>query len=1291
MKQMFRLIETTTKVALLTAVLCLPSYKMEAQLDENCTVSVLNRNVPVNPDGTWVLSNIPANFGRVRARANCIQNGITVTGESDLFLVPPNGSVTLIPITLGSSTPIPTALSLTAPITQLTSAGGTVQVQAIASYPSDPDKDVTAANTGTDYTISNPAIATISPDGLVTAVSSGTVVIQATNDGASGILSIQVALGGASHGGIPDTWAIAHGLDPNDPAMPFEDPDHDGLTNLEEFQNGTDPHNPDTDGDGLTDGDEVHIYHTNPLLPDTDGDGIPDGVEIQTGTDPLDPNSYDLNKAVQSLTIQPSVFALTVNSILGEASVQLSVTGHLIDGKTNINLTATAPPKRATNYSSSNLSICNFGSPDGNVFAGSNGSCTITANNNGHSAAAQGTVTAFAPEPLSSINIPGFANGVAVNGNFAYVAAGSKGLQIVDVTDRTSPQIVASLATSGNANDIRLMGTQAFLADDAAGIAIVDISHPLTPSLIGTYKTVAPALDIAVSAGLAYVAEGTAGVEVVNVANPATPQGVSSLSLTGTTKGVDIDSARNLLVAVGTAGLFAISVANPNSPALVGSLNYASSVGVPIDARDVALQGNTALVADFASSLVSIDLSNPALPTYLASAGVGAFVELQDVTISGNFAFGADAKPLGGVPIFNVSNPSVLQSLSTLTFPAGDSRGFQEIHATGIAVDGAYAYLTASHSVMDLQQKGVSGDTGLFIGRYQPPVDTNGIPPTAQIVAPANGTAVVRGSQLQILVRASDDVAVAAVNIFVNGQQVFTATSAPYQFTYFVPPSATTLQIGAQAIDFGQNVGNAAPITVIAINDPLTTSQGTIVDRSNTPVAGASVNCQGIGAVSAPDGSFSVSGLSTILGPIQCAASATISGIPEAGISGGFTPVPGGITAMGAIILSNLGSQGTDFWLAFPNSLGSVAEVFILTNGSANYTVTNTSTAFSASGTATPQSPGIVFLLPTLMVSTSQTVENKGIHVTADSDVSVFLYSLAPSDIYLGIPTPTLGSEFFALDYTGIGPGFLSRLTVAASQNGTQIAFSNACGGSVSTTLNAGQTYAISCADVSGAHVVSSQPILAVTSNDCGVPSGLNLVSCGGLAQNMFPVGPLWGTEIYSAPLPGDPTGFDIYRVIASRDGTTVRVDQGGGDVQTLALNQGQFQELHFKSGAHFTSNLPILVMQYSTGFTSGGVGQFSAMQLLPVSSFQSSSTFYAPADLGWANYALIIAPSSAVASVQLNGKAISGFSALPGGVYEYAIVNVPNGQSNVTSAQPIAVYSLGFLPVQSYSTPTRF
>ncbi len=42
----------------------------------------------------------------------------------------------------------------------------------------------------------------------------------------------------------------------------------------------------DTDGDGISDTDELFRYGTSPYLKDSDSDGIPDGVETKNGTNP---------------------------------------------------------------------------------------------------------------------------------------------------------------------------------------------------------------------------------------------------------------------------------------------------------------------------------------------------------------------------------------------------------------------------------------------------------------------------------------------------------------------------------------------------------------------------------------------------------------------------------------------------------------------------------------------------------------------------------------------------------------------------------------------------------------------------------------------------------------------------------------------------------------------------------------------------------------------------------------------------------------------------------------------
>ncbi len=94
---------------------------------------------------------------------------------------------------------------------------------------------------------------------------------------------------------IPDGYETQFAfLDPNVPGDAANDQEPDGLSNLAEFQAGTEPDNDDTDSDDVSDGDEVNTYGTSPLDADTDDDGLTDGQEINTTmTQPLVADSDD--------------------------------------------------------------------------------------------------------------------------------------------------------------------------------------------------------------------------------------------------------------------------------------------------------------------------------------------------------------------------------------------------------------------------------------------------------------------------------------------------------------------------------------------------------------------------------------------------------------------------------------------------------------------------------------------------------------------------------------------------------------------------------------------------------------------------------------------------------------------------------------------------------------------------------------------------------------------------------------------------------------------------------------
>jgi hypothetical protein len=97
-------------------------------------------------------------------------------------------------------------------------------------------------------------------------------------------------VGSGKYGGSPFNWRENPGTNPLDP-----DTDDDGLPDGDEVNlHATDPIDSDTDDDGLLDGDELSLHATDPLDPDSDGDGVSDGGEVNVyTTDPLDPDSDD--------------------------------------------------------------------------------------------------------------------------------------------------------------------------------------------------------------------------------------------------------------------------------------------------------------------------------------------------------------------------------------------------------------------------------------------------------------------------------------------------------------------------------------------------------------------------------------------------------------------------------------------------------------------------------------------------------------------------------------------------------------------------------------------------------------------------------------------------------------------------------------------------------------------------------------------------------------------------------------------------------------------------------------
>ena len=221
------------------------------------------------------------------------------------------------------------------------------------------------------------------------------------------------------------------------------------------------------------------------------------------------------------------------------------------------------------------------------------------------------------------VDTPGLAYDVAVSGNTAYVADGPSGLQVVDISNPSSPAIVGSVDTPGTATKVVVSGNTAYLADYAGGLQVVDVSNPALPAILTTILTPDNAQGVGIAGSLLYVAEMTAGVQVFNVTSPASPTLLSRVDTYRIASGV-APSGPLVYVADYEGGVQVIDVSNPSSPKLLGGPfppgPNSTQPGRPLE---VAVATNCVCAANSQPILVTVPLQCPNSSTAVPDVPIG--------------------------------------------------------------------------------------------------------------------------------------------------------------------------------------------------------------------------------------------------------------------------------------------------------------------------------------------------------------------------------------------------------------------------------------------------------------------------------------------------------------------------------------------------------------------------------------------------------------------------------------------------------------------------------------------
>ncbi|MHB8157622.1 MAG: T9SS type A sorting domain-containing protein, partial [Desulfocucumaceae bacterium] len=286
-------------------------------------------------------------------------------------------------------------------------------------------------------------------------------------------------------------------------------------------------------------------------------------------------------------------------------------------------------------------------------------------------------------------NTPGVARGMAVSGNYTYVADSDSGLRIIDVSNPTIPTEIGFCNTPGSAWDVVVIDSLAYVADGDLGLRIININDPVNPVEIGHYTSSWYIVDVAVSGNYAYTAGGD-GLTIINISNPASPTLAGFCATPQLANGVALSGSDPYAYVVGADyGLWVINISVPATPGIVASYD------TPLFANGVASSGNYIYVAEAGSGLRILHLDGTLHEEGHYSSTSGYW----SVAVSGSHAYVGDYSY--GLRIIDISNPAIPVEAGCYGTPVG---------AWGVAVSGSYAYVA-------------DGDSGLRILQFPiPPI-----------------------------------------------------------------------------------------------------------------------------------------------------------------------------------------------------------------------------------------------------------------------------------------------------------------------------------------------------------------------------------------------------------------------------------------------------------------------------------------------------------------------------------------------------------------------------------------
>ena len=309
-----------------------------------------------------------------------------------------------------------------------------------------------------------------------------------------------------------------------------------------------------------------------------------------------------------------------------------------------------------------------------------------------------------------------------------------------------------------------------------------------------------------------------------------------------------------------------------------------------------------------------------------------------------------------------------------------------------------------------------------------------------------------------------------------------------------------------------------------------------------------------------------------------------------------------------------------------------------LSSSPVTYNVTYTSRII-ATGTVTNTTLTKLSISTDLVVvDSSYQNRNKGIHVSANSEISVLLINYQEYTIgeYLAYPVQTSlphQYQYYAVSTGTLVASALSEVLLVGTEDNTAVTvvptqnitvpqniqfyspkINVAAGTPFSFTLHKMQTFLFGAPgnDITDTNIVSDKPLTVISGHECSnVPD--NVGYCEHITEQIPPT-VNWGQQFLLTPYSGKPVQY--YKIITARIHTTYNFTCGRYNTTTHYLNTAGSSFTHSTSGSSYcsiSSDKPILVTQLGAGHDLGNIGDPMISVIPSVGQYSQEIVFVSP------------------------------------------------------------------------------